>query len=70
MKNKKRNSFHLFIRWGLGIHGAVHVLETAVNMYEQAWISAALSAFMAFLMLAGACIDLSHHKGDNDGTED
>lgn len=70
MKNKKRNLFHFFIRWGLGLHGAFHVLETAVNIYEQAWISAFLSGFIAFLMLAGALIDLSHHKGEGDGTED
>ena len=66
MKSSKRNLFHLFVRWGLGLHGAVHVLETAVNIYEQAWISALLSAFIAFLMLAGAYIDSSHHKGGND----
>jgi hypothetical protein len=32
MKNKKRNLFHTFIRWGLGIHGSIHVIETAVNI--------------------------------------
>lgn len=53
--------FHSLIRWGLGIHGAIHVVETAVNIYEHAWISASISAFVAFLMLAGALIDLSHH---------
>tara|TARA_Y100001973_G_C5077618_1_gene270832 strand:- start:516 stop:710 length:195 start_codon:yes stop_codon:yes gene_type:complete len=56
MKNKKRNLFRAFIRWGLGIHGAIHVVETAINMYEQAWISASLSAFIAFIMIAGAFI--------------
>ena len=63
MENKKRNLFHPFIRWGLGIHGSIHVIETAVNMYEKAWISAALSAFIAFIMIAGACID-SSEKGE------
>ena len=62
MKNKKRNLFHAFIRWGLGIHGAIHVVETAVNMYEQAWISAALSAFIAFIMIAGALIESGDTK--------
>ena len=57
MKNKKQNLFHTFIRWGLGIHGSIHVKETAVNMYEKAWISAALSALIAFIMIAGALID-------------
>ena len=65
MKNKKRNLFHTFIRWGLGIHGSIHVIETAVNMYEKAWISAALSAFIAFLMIAGALID-SNNKGEKN----
>ena len=58
--------FHSFIRWGLGIHGVIHVAETFANIYEQAWISAGLSAFAGFLMIAGACIDLSHHKDDNE----
>ena len=60
-----KNLFHLFIRWGLGIHGIIHVAETAANIYESAWISAALSAFAGFLMIAGACIDLRHH-GEED----
>ena len=63
---KDRNLFHLFIRWGLGIHGIIHVAETAANIYESAWISAALSAFAGFLMIAGACIDLSHHGEENE----
>ncbi len=60
-----RNLFHKFIRWGLGIHGTIHVAETFVNIYEHAWISAGLSLFAGFLMLAGACIDLSHHKDED-----
>lgn len=63
----KKNLFHSFIRWGLGIHGVIHVAETAANVYEGAWISAGLSLFAAFLMLAGACIDLSHHKEADEG---
>tara|TARA_R100001591_G_scaffold112748_1_gene125399 strand:- start:25 stop:219 length:195 start_codon:yes stop_codon:yes gene_type:complete len=63
---KDKNLFHLFIRWGLGIHGIIHVAETAANIYESAWISAALSAFAGFLMIAGACIDLSHHGEENE----
>jgi hypothetical protein len=70
MKNKKRNIFRFFVRWGLGLHGAFHVIKTGFNIYEQAWISAFLSAFIAFLMLAGACLDLSPHKGDGDGRKD
>jgi len=62
---KGKNLFHLFIRWGLGIHGIIHVAETAANIYESAWISAALSAFAGFLMIAGACIDLGHHREED-----
>ncbi len=58
--------FHSFIRWGLGVHGVIHVVETFVNIYESAWISAALSALAGFIMIAGACIDLSHHKEDDE----
>ncbi len=61
-----RKYFHAFIRWGLGIHGAIHIAETIANVYERAWISAGLSLFAAFLMLAGACIDLSHHKDEDE----
>ena len=59
--------FHAFIRWGLGVHGIIHVAETFVNIYERAWIRAGLSLFAGFLMLAGACIDLSHHKEVDEG---
>ena len=58
----RRNLFHSFIRWGLAAHGAIHLVETIVNVFEGAWISAILSAFAGFLMIAGACMDLSHHK--------
>ena len=44
------------IRWGLGIHGVVHIAEVVVNVYEQAWISAGLSLLSGGLMLAGALI--------------
>tara|TARA_B100000683_G_C12025563_1_gene363964 strand:- start:36 stop:236 length:201 start_codon:yes stop_codon:yes gene_type:complete len=61
-----KNLFHSFIRWGLGVHGAIHVVETFANIYEQAWISAGLSALAGFIMIAGACIDLSHHTEDEN----
>lgn len=61
-----KNLFHSFIRWGLGIHGMILLAETAANIYEKAWISAGLSALAGFLMLAGACIDMSHHHKDSD----
>ena len=56
--------FHAFIRWGLGIHGVIHVAETAANVYEGACISAGLSALAALLMLSGACMDYTHHKDE------
>ena len=62
----KHNLMHSFIRWGLGIHGSIHLFETAVNVYEGAWISAGLSALSSFLMLGGACIDITHHNKDEN----
>lgn len=68
MKLIEHKYFHAFVRWGLGAHGAIHLVETAVNVYEHAWISAGLSALAGFLMISGACIDLTHHKGDEHET--
>ena len=50
--------------WGY----SVHVVETGFNLYERAWISACISAFAGFLMIAGACIDLTHHGEDDEKT--
>ena len=61
-----KNLFHRLVRWGLGIHGIIHVAETLTNLYENAWMSAILSALAGFLMLSGACIDHSHHRDDNE----
>jgi len=55
---------HKFIRWALGIHGSIHIIETLVNLYEEAYMSATLSLFAGSLMIAGACIDSSHHKNE------
>ena len=57
-----KNLFHKLIRWGLGIHGSVHIVETILNIYEQAYMSATLSLLAGLLMIAGACIDSSHHN--------
>lgn len=54
--------FHKIIRWGLGIHGVIHILEMVINVYEGALISASLTFVSGFLMISGALIDLSHHK--------
>jgi hypothetical protein len=66
----KNKLFHKFVRWGLGIHGAVHILETLVNLYEKAYISAMLSLFIGLLMIAGAYIDSSHHNLENKNKND
>ena len=58
----RKDLFHKFIRWALGIHGSIHILETALNLYEKAYMSATLSLFAGLLMIAGAFIDSSHHK--------
>ena len=62
--------FHTFIRWALGFHGAIHIFETALNIYESAYMSALTSLLAGLLMLAGAYIDSSHHvenkKDDNE----
>ena len=55
---------HKIIRWLLGIHGVIHFIEMFVNLYEQAWISACLTATTGIIMIAGALLDLSHHMGE------
>jgi hypothetical protein len=63
----KHSAFHSFIRWGLGIHGFIHIAEMCANIYERAWISASLSLLAGFLMIAGACIDVTHHGEHDEG---
>ena len=53
---------HKTVRWGLGIHGFIHLFETALNIYEGAYYSAILSALSSTLMILGALIDSQHHK--------
>ena len=65
-KNMNKLLFHRFIRWALGIHGSIHIFETLLNVYEQAYMSALLSLLAGLLMIAGACIDSGHHKGDDE----
>ena len=59
------NLFHLIVRWGLGIHGAVHLIEFTLNLIEGAWISAAFTLLAASLMISGAFIDYQHHRSDS-----
>ena len=58
--------FHKIVRWGLGIHGSIHIIETILNIYEEAYMSAMLSLLAGLLMIAGACIDAEHHKNEDD----
>ncbi len=58
--------FHKVIRWGLGVHGVIHIAEMCMNIYEQAWASALLTAISGFLMISGAIIDYDHHKNHNE----
>tara|TARA_R100000951_G_C2497242_1_gene136313 strand:- start:227 stop:427 length:201 start_codon:yes stop_codon:yes gene_type:complete len=64
-----KNLIHKFIRWALGIHGAIHIVETALNLYESAYISAFFSLLSGSLMVAGSLLDSSHHK-DSQSSED
>ena len=57
--------FHKFIRWALGIHGSIHIIETLLNIYEKAYMSALFSLLAGLLMIAGAWIDSSHCKTDD-----
>jgi hypothetical protein len=60
-----KDLIHKSIRWALGAHGAIHIIETALNIYESAYMSALFSLFSGSLMVAGAMLDSSHHKDDN-----
>ena len=57
----KSQLFHKCVRWGLGIHGTIHIIEFGLNLYEGAWMSAAFTLFAGLLMISGALIDASHH---------
>ena len=61
-----RNKFHLLERWGLGIHGIIHVTEFVLNIVEKAWASAFFTLLAAVLMLSGALIDYQHHSETDD----
>ena len=62
----KSHTFNRFIRWALGVHGSIHIVETLLNIYEQAYMSATLSLMAGLLMIAGACIDSGDHKGESE----
>ncbi len=53
---------HKVVRLLLGLHGSFHIIETGLNLYEGAYLSAALTLFSSIIMLLGAYIDYEHHK--------
>jgi len=53
---------HKVVRFLLGLHGIFHVVETGLNLYESAYLSAALTLFSSVIMLLGAYIDHEHHR--------
>jgi hypothetical protein len=57
----KSSQFHKLVRWGLGIHGTIHIIEFGLNLYEGAWISAIFTLLAGLLMICGALIDATHH---------
>ena len=62
----KNETLHKVVRWLLGVHGLIHILEMFANLYEGAIISAMLTAFSGCIMILGALIDISHHKEGQD----
>jgi len=56
--------FHKIVRWGLGVHGVIHVIEFLLNLYEGALLSSIFTLLAGFLMISGALIDASHHNED------
>ncbi len=65
LKNEK---LHLVVRWLLGLHGVFHFAEMCINLYEDAMLSALITAFTGIIMILGALIDISHHHqgGENE----
>tara|TARA_B100000683_G_C12098338_1_gene394008 strand:+ start:189 stop:389 length:201 start_codon:yes stop_codon:yes gene_type:complete len=56
--------FHKLVRWGLGIHGTIHIIEFLINIYEGAFLSAIFTFLAGLLMISGAMIDANHHSKD------
>tara|TARA_B110000211_G_scaffold232502_1_gene296402 strand:- start:281 stop:484 length:204 start_codon:yes stop_codon:yes gene_type:complete len=64
MKILRSKLFHLVVRWGLGIHGSIHLFEFVLNIIEGAWASAMFTFIAGILMMSGALIDHQHHVKD------
>lgn len=46
----------------LAMHGIIHVIETILNIYENAYYSACLSFISSVLMILGAVINIDKEK--------
>lgn len=62
----RKSAFHMAVRCGLGAHGAIHLIEFFINLFERAWGSAFFTLLAALLMLSGALIDYQHHSEEKD----
>ena len=56
MNKLKSQIFIKFVKWGLGLHGSIHIIEFVINLYEGAWISAIITLFSGLLMLSATVI--------------
>ena len=61
----RSSQFHKLVRWGLGIHGTIHIIEFLINLYEGARISAIFTLLAGLLMICGALIDANPHRETN-----
>lgn len=55
---KLSKKYYIFLKWALGAHGLIHVIETFLNIYEKAYYSACLSLLSSTLMLLSAFVDV------------
>tara|TARA_B000000557_G_scaffold261287_1_gene260031 strand:- start:134 stop:301 length:168 start_codon:yes stop_codon:yes gene_type:complete len=53
---------HKIVRYLLGLHGLFHIIETGLNLYEKAYLSALFTLVSSIIMLLGAYIDYEHHN--------
>jgi len=73
MLSKINNSFLRFLEIALALHGFLHIFEFGVALYEEAYLTAAIAAFGAIIMLLSALFlekghhhhNLKHHKEKN-----
>jgi energy-converting hydrogenase Eha subunit C len=56
------SKFKKIIAMLLAMHGIIHVIETILNIYENAYYSACLSFISSVLMILGAVINIDKEK--------